>query len=81
VREHVDLPTVKALQAEWDRHPPVHHLVAGYLGYKPPVKTSGQVVTDIDDYLPALGPMPIMKVQPVDTTAFDAQQTARGAPL
>ena len=25
---------------EWGRHPPVHHLVAAYLGYKPP--SSGQ---------------------------------------
>lgn len=36
MRSHVDLPTLTALQDEWQEHPPVHHLVAAYLGYKPP---------------------------------------------
>lgn len=72
MREHVDLPTVDALQAEWDLHPPVHHLVASYLGYKPRVHTPAHTVTDIDDYLPALGHLPVRQAAPVDTSAFDA---------
>src|SRR5205085_12331277 len=35
VREHVDLPTVAALDEEWRLRPPVHLLVAAYLDYKP----------------------------------------------
>jgi hypothetical protein len=29
-------PLLEAFHAEWKRSPPVHWLVAGYLGYKPP---------------------------------------------
>jgi hypothetical protein len=72
VRTHVDLPTVDALEAEWARHPPVHHLVAAYLGYKAPVQTAAHTVTDIDDMLPALGHVPIRTMPPMDTAAFDA---------
>lgn len=36
MREHVDLPMLEALEAEWAQWPPVHHLVAAYLDYKPP---------------------------------------------
>ena len=35
MREHVDLPTLDALNDEWRQHPPVHHLVAAYLDYQP----------------------------------------------
>lgn len=42
MRSHVDLPTLVALQAEWQDHPPVHHLVAAYLGYKPPDEIDAQ---------------------------------------
>jgi hypothetical protein len=38
IRAEVDLPLLQALQAEWRLHPPVHHLVAAYLGYEPPVE-------------------------------------------
>lgn len=30
------LPRLDALDNYWRRHPPVHLLVAAYLGYKPP---------------------------------------------
>ena len=39
MRNHVDLPMLLALQAEWRQHPPVHHLVAAYLSYEPPLAT------------------------------------------
>lgn len=36
MREHVDLPTLQALEEEWLDHPPVHRLVAAYLDYQRP---------------------------------------------
>lgn len=50
----------------------MHHLVAGYLQYKPRVHTPAQAVTDIDDLLPTMGSVPIRKVAALDTSAFDA---------
>ena len=70
--EHVDLPLVDALNNEWRQNPPVHHLVAAYLGYKPPVQTSAHTVTDIDDLVPDLGNLPVRNAAPLDTSAFDA---------
>lgn len=32
----MDLPRLKTLNAYWRRCPPVHLLVAGYMGYRPP---------------------------------------------
>ncbi|STZ77344.1 hypothetical protein [Bergeriella denitrificans] len=34
VAEHIDLPRLKHLGNYWKQHPPVHLLVAGYMGYK-----------------------------------------------
>ena len=77
MREHVDLPTLDALQSEWSLHPPVHHLVAAYLGYKPPVQTRAQnTVSDIEDYRQEIGSLEVRKVVATDTTAFDAQMKA-----
>ncbi len=71
---HVDLPTIEALNNEWRLHPPVHHLVAAYLDYKPPSQASAQqtTVTDFEDLLSEIGNVPIRTVAPIDTTAFDA---------
>lgn len=79
MREHVDLPTVDALKAEWDRHPPVHHLVAAYLGYKPSAQQTSVRAepVDIEDFLNALGNVPIRKVARLDTTAFDAEMKGK----
>lgn len=35
IAEHVDLPRLAALNTYWDNHPPVHVMVAAYLGIKP----------------------------------------------
>lgn len=53
----------------------MHHLVASYLGYEHKVQTPAQQVTDIDAFLPSMGPMPIRRMQPLDTSAFDAETT------
>lgn len=77
VREHVDLPTLNALQAEWSLHPPVHHLVASYLGYEAPVQARAQdSVSDIEEYRQELGSLEVRKVSATDTSAFDAQMEA-----
>lgn len=75
MRQHVDLPTVDALKAEWARHPPVHHLVAAYLNYKPPAHTSAagvQSVTDIEGLLGEIGQVPIRAERLPDDAAFEA---------
>ena len=35
VKWNVDLPTLARLSAYWRKLPPIHVLVAGYVGYKP----------------------------------------------
>jgi hypothetical protein len=82
VCEHVDLPTVDALQAEWQRHPPVHHLVAAYLGYKPPAPEQQRQITpetDVADLARELGGLPVRPAAPIDTTEFDAWLKTREA--
>lgn len=79
MREHVDLPTAEALQAEWQRHPPVHHLVAAYLGYQAPppslnARTGSATVVNVEDFLADLGDVhiPVRVGRPPDSTDFDA---------
>lgn len=33
VEQHIDLPRLAAMNRYWDKHPPVHIMVAAYLGY------------------------------------------------
>lgn len=44
------MPRLAAFEGYWSDHPPVHHLVAAYLGYKPPEAPKG-----IDDFMKAMG--------------------------
>lgn len=80
MRNHIDLPTLDALQAEWRQHPPVHHLVATYLGYKAPAQASAlfEPEPDIEDFARELGGAPVRKASPIDTTAFDAEMKNHG---
>lgn len=70
------------MDAQWAQHPPVHHLVASYLGYKPPAVSDGTPfpVIDIDNHLMDMGPMQIRKVAPLDTTAYDAAMAKEPTP-
>ncbi|MEY8688324.1 MAG: hypothetical protein AB9M53_00410 [Leptothrix sp. (in: b-proteobacteria)] len=34
--QQLDLHRLRAFTRQWRNHPPVHHLVASYLGYEPP---------------------------------------------
>jgi hypothetical protein len=45
----LDLHRLHALTRQWVLHPPVHHLVAAYLGYQAPDVTTGGVMDDEDD--------------------------------
>jgi hypothetical protein len=78
VREHVDLPTVDALQEEWRLHPPVHHLVAAYLDYKPRDMRATPADADVTPLLAELGEVPIRQVSPIDTSAYDALMAQKG---
>ena len=40
VREQFDVPRVKALNAYLEQYPPVHQLVAAYVGHKPKKESS-----------------------------------------
>ena len=75
MRNHCDIPTLMALQGEWQRHPPVHHLVAAYLGHKPPAARTAQACApeaDINELIAELGDVPVRKAAPVDSAAFEA---------
>lgn len=36
VEEQLDIPRLAALNAYWRNHPPVHYLLAAFVGFKPP---------------------------------------------
>jgi hypothetical protein len=36
VEQEMTLPRLEALGRAWRRHPPAHHLLAAYLGYRAP---------------------------------------------
>ena len=38
VDQHMDIPRLVAMGNYWQKHPPVHLMVAAYLGIKPEVK-------------------------------------------
>jgi hypothetical protein len=78
VREHVDLPTVDALDEQWRLHPPVHHLVAAYMDYKPRDARATAADADVTPLLAELGEVPIRHVMPIDTSAFDELMAHKG---
>jgi len=41
---------VEELFDYWTRHPPVHELVAGYMGYKPPARADQQTAEDFASF-------------------------------
>lgn len=46
IRDHLDLPTLSALEDEWRMRPPAHQLIAAYLGYEAPAAAQEQ--DDVD---------------------------------
>jgi hypothetical protein len=40
------MPTVASMTKYWGKHPPVHILVAGYMGYKP--ETQSEAAPNLD---------------------------------
>lgn len=73
------------MQREWRSNPPVHHLVAAYMQYKPPRDEATVRVgpasgdPDIEELLMHTGPVPIRRYEPIDTSAFDAAMAAKAA--
>jgi hypothetical protein len=59
-----------ALNKYWDAHPPVHLLVAGYMGYEP--KTNSASIEDAAEFVP---------VNPVTKTEFDDILKQHGLPV
>lgn len=49
---------VEELAAYWHRHPPVHLLVAGFVGYKVDEERSAEHSSSIPDYYPISTPLP-----------------------
>jgi len=76
VRNHVDLPTLDALNAEWRQHPPVHHLVAAYLDYQPSQHAGAPRTPEQERELQTLmNSMPVATgALALDTSAWDASQ-------
>lgn len=54
VREHVDLPTLEALEQEWLDQPPVHRLVAAYLDYKRPADAEAATDSSLLELMSAM---------------------------
>lgn len=46
IADHLDLPRLEALNKHWANSPPVHSMVAAYLGIKPKEKPKA---ADLDD--------------------------------
>lgn len=77
MRDHVDLPTLDALNDEWRRHPPVHHLVAAYLDYQPSQQAGAPMTAEQEHQLASLmHGMPTVSgpAFALDTSAWDATQ-------
>ncbi len=64
-----------ALEAQWQASPPVHMLVAAYLGYKGPVHTSAPPVSNDADHDADSAAMPWLS----DMGAIPAPESVRSA--
>lgn len=55
----MDLPRLYAMNDYWDAHPPVHIMVAAYLGIKPKARKTTPIENDlaeVDAFLAMLSP-------------------------
>ena len=69
---------LEALDREWANNPPVHYLVAAYLGYEAP--TRAQADESVEEVHKALSDAMVIRsdVPAIDTSAFDAAFAATG---
>jgi hypothetical protein len=80
VEQQLDLHRLAALKRQWRRHPPVHHLVAAFLGHKPddgPGAPSAQAASADLDQL-AASAVVIKSAPKLDTSAWDARPQSQG---
>lgn len=59
IGEHMTLDRLGALTKYWNSHPPMHLMVAAYLGIKPTRGGRGQDKGDLGELIGALGAMGI----------------------
>lgn len=50
--EQLTVPRLTALRKEWERNPPVHFLVASFVGYKKPAEEEDQKLEDLFQLFP-----------------------------
>jgi len=69
IAEHVDLPRLEALNRYWTQLPPLHLMVAAYLGIKP--KEKEPIIKDLHDqsFIPAT---------PMASSEFEALLKSKG---
>ena len=71
VADNLDLPRIQHLNEYWREHPPVHILVASYMGIKP----SSSVVQSVADDAEAIG---MLGGNELPKEEFDALLKAKG---
>lgn len=71
IAEHLDLPRLDSLNRYWAQHPPVHMLVAQYMGIKPQPHTQGAQIAHLDD-------QDAVPVQHMSAPEFDALLRQKG---
>jgi hypothetical protein len=49
------LPRLNAMNEYWESNPPMHQLLAGYVGYKKPDKAEPEKEVNLDELIKALG--------------------------
>jgi len=54
IDEHMTLPRLDAMKDYWNDNPPLHQLVAAYLGHKPVASKTDEMGT-LDDFVKAMG--------------------------
>jgi len=71
------IPRLKALMRYWAKHPPVHILVAAYMGYKPGDQPSQAASADLDAMV---SEAPSIKGLPrLDSSAWETRHTEEAA--
>lgn len=52
IDENMTIPRWNAIASYWRRHPPVHELVAGFTGYRPPAEPDAEPEPDPPEWEP-----------------------------
>jgi len=55
VRDEFDLTGLRRMYRYWSEHPPVHELVAGYMGISAPKKSRAKASSSLRDFASEMG--------------------------